>query len=251
MDTSKLKISRILGVHTSSDSDKTGDGALSREEILKVQSKLTREQQKRQRLKMKMDKERAMELAKDYRVIAAKKEAKEALNQYVQDWKKVSKNSFKDPQEKKLILERFRNQDIETIMDAGRSAETGAVAARTAAEQKSLEMENILKQVREQFTGNDSSNIINNEGNTEKTDTKASNQTKRQELEIISEKLPNLGELLVNHDANKSFFEKKLSMLLESKYIDDQKRNDIIKLVRSFRTVESHVGYGVKPEQEP
>ena len=259
MDTAKMKLDEIMRVKRDDSQDggrkgvNFGDsGGMSRDEIMKLQSKLTREQLRQQKQKIRMDREKAMELAKDYRVIQAKKQAKENLRQYVQDWKRVTAGSAKTEAELKAIKDRFDNQDIESVMTSGIKAESGAVAARTIAEQKSQEMENALKQMRERFTGDDSDNDNRNEIDSSNIVSFIKNKkySRAEELSLINEALPNLGELLVNRDTNKIFFEKKLPVLLESKHLDEKKKGEIVKLVKGFNTVGSHVGYHVKTKHD-
>ena len=67
-----------------------------------------------------------------------------------------------------------------------------------------------------------------------------------EELEILNEDLPSMEALLVDKELNKEFFEKKLPLILNHDLLDDDKKEDCIKLVRKYHTLQTHVGYGVK-----
>ena len=67
-----------------------------------------------------------------------------------------------------------------------------------------------------------------------------------EELEILNEQLPSMEVLLVNKELNKEWFEKKLPLMLNHELLDDDKRDEIVMLVRKYQTLQTHVGYGVK-----
>merc|ERR1712190_447739 len=66
------------------------------------------------------------------------------------------------------------------------------------------------------------------------------------ELEMLNKELPTMEALLVDKDKNKEFFEKTLPVMLNHEFLDDDKREECIKLVRKYHTLQTHVGYGVR-----
>ena len=67
-----------------------------------------------------------------------------------------------------------------------------------------------------------------------------------QELELLNEDLPSLEALLVDKALNKKFFETTLPKLLTNALVDDDKKQQCITLVRKYKTLQNHVGYGVR-----
>ena len=66
------------------------------------------------------------------------------------------------------------------------------------------------------------------------------------ELELLNKELPTMEALLVDKEKNKEFFEKTLPVMINHEFLDEDKKEECIMLVRKYHTLQTHVGYGVR-----